>query len=380
MKIELIHYSMESGWSSEAFRLLDSPRTLLIVFGAQHLLDRPGIFTDLFEAFPNSHVLGCSTAGEILGIKVHDHSLVGAIIRFDHTDINTAESRIRDREDSFSAGALLARKLRGPGLKAVFLLSDGIHVNGTELIQGMNSELDESVTVTGGLAGDGDRFKQTWILDDGGLMSGMVCGVGFYGDRIHVRSGSRGGWDIFGPERKITRSQKNILYELDSKPALQLYKAYLGDRAAGLPATALLFPLSIRVEDSPENNLVRTVLSVDEEDQSMTFAGDIPQGSSAQLMMANFDRLVDGAITAANQIGPLEGIPGESILSIAVSCVGRRLILGERTEEELEAVLSVLPPGTQQIGFYAYGELSPRKEGKCVLHNQTMTLTIIYET
>jgi hypothetical protein len=59
--------------------------------------------------------------------------------------------------------------------------------------------------------------------------------------------------------------------------------------------------------------------------------------------------------------------------------VGRRLVLGSRTEEEIEATLEVLPKGTQQIGFYSYGEISPYTAGTCDLHNQTMTLTTLSE-
>jgi len=191
-----------------------------------------------------------------------------------------------------------------------------------------------------------------------------------------VGHGSKGGWDSFGPERRVTRSQGNILFELDGKPALELYKGYLGERASGLPATALLFPLALRMAEGEQRQLVRTVLAVDEAAQSLTFAGDIPQGSLAQLMRANFDRLIDGAQEAAERIGAQGGGPA---LSIAISCVGRRLVLGERTEEEVEATLHALPEGTQQVGFYSYGEIGPFASGTCDLHNQTMTLTVLQE-
>lgn len=379
MKTELIQYSVESGWSTKSFPQLDSARTLVMLFGAQKFLNHPEIFGELFDAFPNSHFIGCSTAGEILNDRVMDDTLVGVIVRFDYTDLAVADSQIRDQGDSYSAGALLGRKLRLPGLKAIFVLSDGTAVNGTELIQGINSEVDPSVVITGGLAADGNRFSKTWTLSNSGLASGTVCGVGFYGNRIQVRFGSQGGWDIFGPERKVTRSHKNILYELDSKPALDLYKEYLGDRAVGLPATGLLFPLSLSAKKADEKNLVRTILSMDEYSKSLTFAGDIPQGSTVQLMKANFDRLIYGALLAVHQLGNLALSGSDSILTIAVSCVGRKLILGERTEEEVEAVHSVLPNYARQIGFYSYGELSPHPNGRCDLHNQTMTLTVLYE-
>ena len=210
--------------------------------------------------------------------------------------------------------------------------------------------------------------------------SGIVRGVGLYGDALRMGHGSMGGWDIFGPERTITRARANVLYELDGRPALDLYKSYLGELSGGLPATGLLFPLAIRTAGSrpDEPSLVRTILAVDEDDQSMTFAGDMPEGARAQLMRANVDRLIEGAADAALMVDGGGGAGPTLVLGI--SCVGRRLVLGERTEEEIEATVECLPGGVQQIGFYSYGEISPHASGLCELHNQTMTLTTIHET
>ncbi len=276
------------------------------------------------------------------------------------------------------AGEMLAHQLYEPGLRSVLVLSDGISVNGSALVRGLNAILPDSVVVTGGLAGDGERFGRTWVIKDGVPESGYISAAGFYGESIRVGHGSKGGWDIFGPERTVTRSSGNILYELDGKPALQLYKEYLGDRAEGLPASAMLFPLALRAESGSAKQIVRTVLGVNEAHNSMVFAGDIPEGYRAQLMKANFDRLVDGASFAAQQVWDSSS-QGTPQLAIAISCVGRRMVLGERTEEELEAACEILPKGTWQIGFYSYGEISPFTTGQCDLHNQTMTLTTISE-
>jgi hypothetical protein len=108
----------------------------------------------------------------------------------------------------------------------------------------------------------------------------------------------------------------------------------------------------------------------------MTFAGDVPQGSTAQLMRGTTERLVDAAQSAAVSAR----LPGdEPSLAIAVSCVGRRLYLGQRVEDELEAVTSGLGPNCGLVGFYSYGELSPVSAGTCDLHNQTMTITVLRE-
>jgi hypothetical protein len=381
MHLETLTFLPAMGWSIDPLPQRDSDRTLVVVFGASSFLDAPAPIIDLVKAYPNSHFLGCSTSGEIHGESIQDDSLTVAIAEFEESRLATASAEVASSAASFNAGRDIARSLLRDDLRAVLVMSDGLGVNGSELVRGINSVLPPSVVVTGGLAGDGDRFRRTWVLTRGEPKQGIVSAVGLYGDHVRIGHGSRGGWDRFGPERRVTRSVGNVLYELDGKPALDLYKTYLGDRAAGLPATALLFPLALRSAPEDTKLLVRTILAVDEQAQSMTFAGDIPQGSLAQLMKANFERLIDGASQAAQyaQMGASSGKPG-AVLSIAISCVGRRLILGERAEEEIAAAIEELPAGTKQVGFYSYGEISPFATGHCDLLNQTMTLTTITES
>jgi hypothetical protein len=368
-------YQSDGGWST-GFPSWDSPSTLVLVFGAPEFFDDPAALGELNENFPTSVIAGCSTSGEIHGATVDDESLAVAVIDFASTVVRLAVADI-SAGASRCAGETLGAALDAPDLAGVLVLSDGLSVNGSDLAAGLNSALSTAIPVSGGLAGDGDRFERTWVLVDGKPQQGKVTAVGFYGADIRIGHGSKGGWDIFGPEREVTRSEGNILYELDGKPALALYKKYLGSLASGLPATALLFPLALRAP-AGDKPLVRTILSVDEQHQSMTFAGDIPQGHHAQLMQANFDRVIGGAEKAA-KAALLEPEAGSDVLSIAISCVGRRLVLGARTEEELEATLDILQDGAHQVGFYSYGELSPYSSGTCDLHNQTMTLTTITE-
>jgi hypothetical protein len=379
--MELRTFAYQRGeWSIAPLPELDSDRTLVLAFGGSGFGAAPAPLRDLARAYRTSHILGCSTSGEILDTKLTDDTVAVAVVRFEHSRLRRADSTVSGEVDSFRAGEAIARELAAPDLRGIFLLSDGLNVNGSELVRGLNAILPESVVVTGGLAGDGPRFERTWTLTADGPQSGLVSAVGMYGDRVHIGHGSRGGWDIFGPARLVTRSQGNVLYELDGKPALALYKDYLGERASGLPATALLFPLALRSSASSQREVVRTVLAVDEAAQSMTFAGDMPENAVVRLMRANFDRVIQGAGDAALAAAtPVAAGNGSPVLAISISCVGRRLVLGERTEEEIEAVKESLPSGAAQIGFYSYGEISPHGFGSCDLHNQTMTLTTICE-
>lgn len=299
-------------------------------------------------------------------------------ISFESIRIQGSRVELSQTIDSYRAGQLLAQSLETNGLRHVIVLSDGIHVNGSDLVRGLTEVLPSEVSITGGLAGDGERFEETLVCWDSHPQNKTVAAVGLYGDKLRIGYASQGGWDPFGPERIITKAKGNILYELDGKSALDLYKLYLGKQAAGLPATGLLFPLSLRAKDS-QTSLVRTILSVNEEEQSMTFAGDVPEGSYARLMKANFDRLIDGAIGAATKSYDAIGSFSPE-LAILISCVGRKMILKQRTEEEIEGVRDILGEKTVMTGFYSYGELSPFNQGgACELHNQTMTITVLSE-
>jgi hypothetical protein len=378
VKIETLTYKNPQGWSKQIPEHLDSENTLALLFIAPELASNLKPVQELRTQLPKAHIVGCSTAGEIHDASILDESMAMALAQFESTKLRSVSQELNQASDSYECGKKIGKTLNDQDLSAVLILSIGTDVNGTELVNGINAEIPSHVPVTGGLAADGERFERTWIVHGDRIEERSVVAVGFYGEKLRIGFGSMGGWDIFGPLRRITRSNANVLFELDGKPALELYKEYLGERAKGLPATALLFPLTLHLSDPDNRSVVRTVLGVDEKEQSMIFAGDMPEGSLAQMMKANFDRLIDGAMGAAVQArDPLKGYA--PVLSVAISCVGRRLVLGSRIEEELEVVLEALPPGTTQIGFYSYGEISPTASGFCDLHNQTMTLTTISE-
>jgi hypothetical protein len=378
MKIEQNRWTDIKGWEYEHPGKLGESAQLVFLFGSTLILKQHQYMDELKKWYPKAHFIGCSTAGEILDTQVSDDSLVITAVHFESTQIRGVSINVAELKNSFEVGKHLAKSLEIAGLKHILVFSDGLKVNGSEIVEGLIKFLPEGVTVTGGLAGDGARFAETFVLWDGLPEKDTVAILGFYGERLKITYASLGGWDSFGPERLITRSKGNALYELDGKSALDLYKNYLGEHADGLPATGLLFPLCIRSQDR-EVGVVRTILSVNEKEQSMTFAGDVPEGVYARLMKANFDRLIDGAIGAA-QVCYDAGGSCSPDLAILISCVGRKLVLKQRIEEEVEGVRDIFGNHTFLTGFYSYGEISPfTPNGKCELHNQTMTITTISE-
>jgi hypothetical protein len=364
-------WTYDKGWRGDA----DAGADLVLAFGSSGEMRRGDRWRELGARHPGAIVLGCSTGGEIHGCEVLDESLSVTALRFERTQLRAAQARVAG--DSFAAGRQLGAQLAAPALTAVFLLSDGTRTNGSELVRGLRDAVGADVVLSGGLAGDGADFGTTYVGLNGAVKPGQVAAVGFYGHALTLGHGSCGGWDVFGPERRITKAKANVLYELDGKPALDLYKRYLGEDAQHLPGSALLFPLRIYPRDQAERSLVRTVVGIDEEARTMTFAGDMPEAYSCQLMRGNFDRLIGGAATAAEQARTEAG--GERV-AVLVSCIGRKLLLGQRICEEVEAVHDVLGPDTRLAGFYSYGEVSPHEAtGAAELHNQTMTITTFSE-
>jgi hypothetical protein len=349
---------------------------LVLAFCSPEQIHNAAVFSELKTAFPQAIMAGCTTAGEIHHNRVHDNSISVTAISLEKTPLRMANAAIPDSLQSFEAGQNIGQALAADDLSHILVFSDGL-INGSKLVEGISRAAGKAVTLTGGLAADSSDFKKTFVLVDGAPCSGHVTGIGFYGSSIKVGCGSLGGWDPFGPERLVTRSHGNVLFELDDESALALYKNYLGEHAAGLPASGLLFPLSMRMDGSSQS-VVRTILGVNESDQSLTFAGDLPEGSYVQLMKANFERLIDGAAGAAHSSHAALGEPAD--LALLISCVGRRLVLKQRVEEEIEAVRGVLGPHVSLAGFYSYGEIAPFiPQNPCALHNQTMTITTFAE-
>jgi hypothetical protein len=380
MHIQKVIWNNRSGWIEADAE--SAKASLVFYFGTREALACGARYKELRSMFPSAHILGCSTGGQINNDDINDDEIVAAAIGFNATKLRLCREDIHDPRQSRDCGEAIGRALYAEDLAGVFVLSDGLNVNGSELVAGISKVIGPNIPLTGGLAGDGSDFKETLVGADCAPRSRTVAGIGFYGPAIRVGHGSAGGWDLFGPRRQVTRSAGNVLFELDGEPALDLYERYLGpEESEGLPSSALLFPIQVYDLQRPDSAVVRTVLAVDRNSRSMTFAGDVPQGWTAQLMRGNFDRLAAGAGDAARQArSGLKANDDDPRFSILVSCIGRRLLMGQRTIEETEAVGAELGPDTLRLGFYSYGEISPHaRSGLCELHNQTMTVTTLAE-
>jgi hypothetical protein len=379
MRTQIVNYINNIWTGIDENEKANNSVQIVIVFAERTLLEKGIVVKKLKTSYPKAKIISCSTGGEINDNNSQENSAVCTAISFDHTPFQIVVDNIKSHKNSFELGAHLSKKLPAKDLKYVWVVSDGGLINGDDLIKGIQSVTGKSVMVSGGLAGDGANFEKTVVgLDENGASGNLVL-LGLYGNKIKVGSGYQGGWDVFGPERTITKSKENVLYEIDNENALDLYKKYLGKYVEELPASALLFPLSIKSADN-DFYLVRTILSIDEKNKSMTFAGNLPEGSTVRFMKSNFDRLINAAADAATEavVNMGKNIPVN--LALFVSCVGRKLVLSQRIDEELEAAMDNITKGATVAGFFSYGEIAPQQDKKSShLHNQTMTITTFAE-
>lgn len=357
--------------------------SLVLVFSSIKRFNESKLQNFLKSRYPTAQIVGCTTSGEISANGVFDDSIQITAIEWEKVIQRVVQNKSAKMQDSFETGANLATQLKTTTLRTVLLISDGLHVNGSELISGFQSILGD-IPIIGGLAGDGGAFSKTLQLFNDSISDSMVIAVGLYGDALVTASGALGGWKPYGPPRKVTKSIKNVVYELDGKPALPLYKMYIGAAfSKDLPGSGLKFPLAVIEEGKRDVEKIRTLLAIDERDNSLTFAGNIDEGETIRLCQTNHDKLVEGAGAAAHLV--LDGLgkqkTNQTGLALCVSCVGRKGVMAAQVVDEVKLVQQILGSQTHIAGFYSYGEIAPRPNtSDSVLHNQTMTIGYLSET
>lgn len=378
MKTKL-HHLVEGQWKASEATIDAEKCQLVLVFGSPELLAIPEHFDYLRNIYPNADIVSSSTAGEIMQDGVYDDSIVATAIQLENSTLKSVKTNISEHEDSYAAGVSMKASLDSEDLSGIFIISDGLMVDGAALVRGFSQNNEKNIPITGGLAGDAARFQKTFTGLNEVAGQGNIIAVGFYGDNIHIGHGSLGGWDEFGYERQITKSEKNVLFEVDEEKALDLYKRYLGSFAEELPGSALMFPMSMRVPGA-DKYLIRTILATDDSANSMVFAGNMPEGSAVRLMRGDIQKLIRASATASqDSVDSLKDHKPQ--LTLLLSCVGRKIIMNTKVEEEVLAAEEALGSDCTVAGFYTYGGLSPFGVGTaCELHNQTMTVTTFSES
>ncbi len=380
MRVQRFSWNPSAGWIDPLPSAPETLAQLVLSFGP---VDTPPAawFDEVRALWPSAQHVYASGGGQITESALDDEVTVVSVLEFEHATVHTVSRSGVTMAGSAEMGEDIGRSLADiPDLRHVLIFAEGLTMNGDAFVNALTNALPASVSVSGGLASNGLALSRTVVGLDTMPEVGNVVAVALAGTSLSIGTGSVGGWDLFGPERVVTRSDTAVVYELDGENALEVYKRYLGNFASELPGVALLFPLEVRqVAGGPV--AVRSILAVDEALGALRFAGDIPQGSRVRLMRASTDKLVDGASSAARLARGDEDSAAPSF-TLCISCIGRRAVMRSRSEEELEEVV-LASAGAQVVGFYSNGEIAPPSDGrthsKAMLHNQTMTVTSIGE-
>ncbi|MDQ7781724.1 MAG: FIST N-terminal domain-containing protein [Desulfomonilaceae bacterium] len=335
------------------------------------------MLSGIVQAVGTTKLAGCTTDGEISTSGFSTGSAVLAGLASDTIAFEVA-STSSIGADSESAGRRLAQQLPRTA-RHVQLFSDGLTGNGCAILRGMQSVFGPQVPISGGAAGDARAMKQTWQFVGSRILTDAASAISLSGD-IHVGTGVRSGWFPAGVPKKVTRSAGNVVYELDGESALAVYRRYLGPLADKLPAVGIQFPFGLVNEAGSlgENPVLRAPMTLNESQGSVSFAGEIPQGSTISLTTGgSAASLLDASTDAARRAMDSLGAVSPSI-TFFYSCMARKILLGPRTREETERIANVVGRSVPIIGFYTYGEYCPSVSGTdCRLHNETATVTVV---
>jgi hypothetical protein len=263
--------------------------------------------------------------------------------------------------------------------KVLAFFPDGLAGNGADIVRGAQEVLGPGFPIVGGSAGDDFLFQKTYQYFQGKVSTGTVPGILFDGS-IRFGIGVRHGWTPIGEPHRVTKSEGNILHEIDGKPAVGVYEDYFGKksdelRKEPLARMAIMYPLGI-VLPGAEEYLIRDPITV-KEDGSIVCAAEVPIDSQVSLMVGGKEEAIQAARVAAQQ-------SASPSFSLNFNCIARNKVLGDRVGDEINAVKAVLGPRADIIGFYTYGEQAPLtgligKDCKSQFCNETMVILAIGE-
>ena len=374
MKIENLQLKF-GNWEKLTNAYDISDVNLVIVHGKTNEFENDEHFYYLKKRYPDAEIIGCSSDELVLKNNIPNSEMVACAISFNSSRIVLKSISGTDDNDASDLSYNLIKKFDSNGLKHIFLLADGLKFNGSDIVKGLNKSID--IPKTGGLAADGTRVEKSLVMANAPASQNIIAAIGFYGDKLTIKSSSVGGWKEFGTPRIVTKSSKNTLYELNGEPIIEYYKRYFGSGYDFIKDIAFKFPFGIKKYDLDEP-IIRTAIRINYDDNSVTTSGDIPEGYIAQIMKPDIDMLIDGAGEAAK----IAQVDSRALsLGLVTSCEGRRSVLRQLVQDEVEKVATTLGDNVNLVGFYSYGEISPYQNGinKTLFHNQTMTITVVSE-
>ncbi|WP_437670236.1 FIST signal transduction protein [Sorangium sp. So ce131] len=380
--VSIVHEDAREAGRLAAVELLDRlsrAPDLVIVFAPAHV-DGKAVLEGLFSRLPkDTQLAGCSTAGEINSDEVLSDSVtaMGLCSR----DVEFRTFKVEGiGADAHEAGRALAAQVKAFDPALLLLFPDALAVSATRLLDGLQSVLGPEFPVLGGMAADSVKYTGTFQYWNREALTNSAVAVGMKG-RIELVTRARSGWTPMGAPRTCTRVENgSTLLALDGRPALELYEEYLGERARDLPTVSTEFPLGLvsgiqRGVVTPDDQILvcRGVRGVDRERGAMLLGGDIPEGGQVRMMRAT----KEDVIKASSVAGALacDEMP-DPTLAFFFNCAARKVVLGWRYRQDVQALFRRLGPSVPKIGFFTYGEFCPTG-GVSLYHEVTFTVALL---
>jgi hypothetical protein len=329
---------------------------------------------DFFSA-NNVDVYGCTTAGEIIDSEVLEKSTVAMLL-----DMSKEHYKIffEASVDTYTAAGNLAKFAKANFTNpSVMVVSSGLTIDAEQIIRGF-ADVDKTIPLFGGLAGDDLTMKSSYVFTNGKETSTGLLALVLDGDKINVKGLATSGWDNIGIEKTITKSAGNVVYTIDDEPAVDVFVRYFQftesvDNTAEIIAQNFAqYPLQLTKENG--NTVLRAPLMVDIESRALIFAGGIPQGSKVKFSVQPGFDLIEKTTERVSTLKP--SIPDADAL-IMFSCKARHMALGPMTGDEASMIRGIW--NKPLIGFFTYGEIGTAKDSVCDFHNETCSMVILEE-
>jgi len=324
-------------------------------------------------------ILGATSSGEFISNEIEEESIVVMLLDMDPSYFKLLFLEIGNRSD-FEIAKQLGEEGKKTFANAAFIITSGYSVNmdGEEIIRGIEEGFGGEVTIFGGMAGDDLTLTGpkafTWGKSS---ITGLVALI-IDEDKIAISGVATCGWKAIGITKIITKSDGNIVYTIDDKPALDLVMKYLGLNLENQVNNTVFnlgayYPLQLERENAP--SVMRTAMMGNSEDRSLICAGNVPQGSKIRFSLPPDFDVIDTVVEECTEVKEENLKDADAV--IMFSCISRYLSFGVVTSEEIERVSSVW--NAPLIGFFTYGEYGKAKGGQHEFHNNTCSVVALKE-
>jgi len=382
-------FSAGKGAAEQAIGKLNGKPKVLIVFGAMRFNHRE-LIAGISSVAGNIPMVGGTTAGEISTAGFSTGSVVVMAISNENLEFVTGIGHNMSRDEAACSVEMandILKKVAFDPNASLLVFPNGMGGDGLKVLEGLQLILGKDFEITGGYLGDDERFESTFQYYNGMVYKDTIVGLMVIKKKgFRTGIGVRSGFTSIGNSFICTSSEGNVVKEFEHTNALEMYKDFLGEeRALRLPGVCLEYPFGIidrNASDDTESLFqLRCGLSVDHENGTISLAASIPEGTEVTLTTASRGDIINGARDAAVQAKKaLFGATPQAI--IMFSCVGRKLVLGRRIQEEVDAVLECIGLDVPLIGFYTYGEIGPidktiKDRSTVKFHNETVVLWVL---